>query len=92
MIEAAHWEDFKESYSADILIGFNAVYQKNSDNLTKARKNLLAFMKNSNPTEIAGFANMEYPTLGRSTRVRLIIEEAAKDNDKKESVKKSIIA
>lgn len=92
LIEAAHWEDFKESYSADILIGFNAVYQKNSDNLIKARKNLLNFMKNSNPTEIAGFANMEYPTLGHSTRVRLIIEDAAKDNDKKANIKKTIIA
>jgi hypothetical protein len=92
LIEAGHWEDFKESYSADILIGFNAVYNKNSGNLTKVRENLLAFMKTGNPTEVAGFANMEYPTLGHSTRIRLVIEDAAKDTGKKIITKKSEIA
>lgn len=82
LINEAHWEDFKESYSADILMGFSSVYLKHINNLSAARKNLLEFMKKSNPTEIIGIANTEYPTQGHQTRVRLILEEIADNNGK----------
>lgn len=82
LIKGAHWEDFKESYSADILAGLSAVYLKYINNLSVARKNLLEFMKKSNPTEIIGIANTEYPTQGHQTRVRLILEEIAGNDGK----------
>lgn len=82
LIEGAHWEDFKESYSADILMGLSSVYLKHINNLSAARKNLLEFMKKSNPTEIVGIANTEYPTQGHQTRVRLILEEIAGNDGK----------
>lgn len=87
LIQDAHWEDFKETYSADILWGLNTAYTKYCDNLVNARKNLLDFMKNSNPTEIIGIANTEHPTLGHQTRVRLTFEEIAGDNGKKSPAK-----
>lgn len=82
LIEGAHWEDFKESYSADILMGLSSVYLKYINNLSVARKNLLEFMKKSNPTEVIGIANTEYPTQGHQTRVRLILEEIAGNDGK----------
>lgn len=88
LIKEAHWEDFKESYSADILMGLNAVYSSYMDNLSEARKNLLTFMQKSNPTEIIGLANSEYPTLGHQTRVRLIFDEIVNSNNKKNSTKR----
>lgn len=88
LIKEAHWEDFKESYSADILMGLNAVYSSCADNLLKSRKSILEFMQKSNPTEIIGLANTEYPTLGHQTRVRLILEEIANSNNKKDSTKR----
>lgn len=86
LIEGAHWEDFKESYSADILMGLSSVYLKYINNLSAAQKNLLEFMKKSNPTEVIGIANTEYPTQGHQTRVRLILEEIAGNDGKKSSV------
>ena len=88
LIKEAHWEDFKESYSADILMGLDAVYSSCADNLLKSRKSILEFMQKSNPTEIIGLANTEYPTLGHQTRVRLILEEIANSNNKKNSTKR----
>lgn len=93
LIEDAHWEDFKESYSADILIGLNAIYTKHCNNLSEARKNLVNFMKKSNPLEIIGIGNSEYPTQGHSTRIRLVMEEIAKgDNNKPMTKKKTKVA
>ncbi len=85
LIEKAHWEDFKESYSADVLMGLNSVYLKYIDNLALMQKNLLEFMKKSTPAEIIGIANTEYPTQGHQTRVRLIFEEIAVGNGKKKT-------
>lgn len=90
LIEDAHWEDFKESYSADILMGFNAVYIKYCDKLSEARKNLMDFMKNSNPLEIIGIGNAEYPTQGHSTRTRLVMEEIARGNNNKKPTAKKV--
>lgn len=90
LIEDAHWEDFKESYSADILMGFNAVYTKYCDKLSEARKNLMDFMKNSNPLEIIGIGNAEYPTQGHSTRTRLVMEEIARGNNNKKPTAKKV--
>ncbi len=93
LIEKAHWEDFKESYSADVLMGLNSVYLKYIDNLALMQKNLLEFMKKSTPAEIIGIANTEYPTQGHQTRVRLIFEEiAVSDGKKKTSSKVTKIA
>ncbi len=93
LIEKAHWEDFKESYSADVLMGLNSVYLKYIDNLALMQKNLLEFMKKSTPAEIIGIANTEYPTQGHQTRVRLIFEEiAGSDGKKKTSSKVTKIA
>lgn len=75
LIEEVHWEDFKESYSADILMAFTSVYTKYIDGLAIARKNLLDFMRTSTPSEIIGIGNSEYPTQGHSTRTRLVMEE-----------------
>ncbi len=88
LIEKAHWEDFKESYSADILMGLNAVYLKYIDNLALMQKNLLEFMKKSTPAEIIGIGNTEYPTQGHQTRVRLIFEEIAGNDLKKKTSNK----
>lgn len=77
LINDAHWEDFKESYSADILWSLYCVYSDHLENLSMARKNLLEFMKNSNPTEIVGIGNAEYPTQGHATRTRLVFKEVA---------------
>ena len=82
LIEEVHWEDFKETYSADILWGLSSVYMKYLGNLLGARKNLIAFMRNSNPAEIIGIASTEYPMQGHQTRARLVFEEIA-GNDKK---------
>lgn len=90
LIEDAHWENFKESYSADILMGFNAVYTKYCDRLSEARKNLMDFMKNSNPLEIIGIGNAEYPTQGHSTRTRLVMEEIARGNNNKKPTAKKV--
>lgn len=91
LIQDAHWEDFKETYSADILWGLNAAYTKYCDNLVNARKNLLDFMKKSKPTEIIGIANTEYPTQGHQTRVRLIMEEIAGNDGKNTKIKNKAI-
>lgn len=86
LIEGAHWEDFKESYSADILMGLSSVYLKHINNLSAAWKNLLEFMKKINPTEVIGIANTEYPTQGHQTRVRLILEEIAGNDGKNKKI------
>lgn len=83
LLESANWDDFKESYAADIIQGLGIVYQKHIEKLPTVRKNLLSFMKKSNPTEVIGLANSEYPTYGHVTRVRLVLEEIAKDSPKK---------
>lgn len=82
LLESVNWEDFKETYTADIIQGLGIVYQKHIENLPSVRKNLIDFMKRSNPTEIIGLANSEYPTYGHVTRVRLVLEEIAKNNKK----------
>lgn len=87
LIESANWDGFKESYTADIIQGLGIVYQKHTGNLTGVKKNLVDFMKKSNPTEIIGLANSEYPTYGHVTRVRLIMEEIAKNNTKTTTTK-----
>ncbi len=87
LIEEAHWEDFKESYSADIIQGLGIVYQKYIGELETARRKLIDFMRNSNPTEIMGLANAEYPTYGHVTRVRLVLEEIVRCDGAKEQVK-----
>lgn len=85
LLQEVHWEDFKETYSADILSGLNDVYLKHINNLSRVRKNLVDFMKNSKPSEIIGIANSQHPTLGHSTRVRLVFEEVAETVEKKSS-------
>ena len=98
ILEDVHWGDFKETYSADILLGMSAVYTKCISNLSEARKNLVEFMKNSTPSEIIGLANSQHPTLGHQTRVRLIFEEVAENTnnpmptEKKKPVKVAKIA
>ena len=77
LIRDAHWEDFKESYSADILLSINAVYTKYLGDLSRVRKNLLEFMKKSNPTEVIGIGNADFPTQGHATRPRLVMEGIA---------------
>ena len=89
ILEDAHWEDFKETYSADILLSMSAVYMKCIDNLADARKNLIEFMITSKPTEIIGIANTQHPTLGHQTRVRLVFEEIAVTSKKTISGKAS---
>jgi hypothetical protein len=88
LIENTFWTQFKQSYSADILLGLNSVYLKykgDDKELATAQDNLIKFMRNSSPTEIIGLASAEYPTLGHTTRVRLICEEIAKGNSRKVS-------
>ena len=83
LIEEAHWENYKESYSADMLAGLSAVYHKYSNNLLEARKNIVAFMIASNPQELVGLSDVEFPALGHSTKLRLILEEIAGKTNKK---------
>ena len=82
LLESCDWDSFKESYTADIIQGLGLVYQKHTENLANVRKNLIEFMKKSNPTEIIGIANSEYPTYGHVTRIRLTFEEIAKGSSK----------
>ena len=90
LIQDAHWEDFKETYSADILQGLNSVFMRLGENLQNARKNMLEFMCNSNPTEIIGIANSEFPTYGHQTRTRLVMEEIAGNKDRIKPNKKRV--
>lgn len=80
LIEDAYWDDFKESYSSDIISGLGDMYQKHIGSLVNMKKNLVEFMRKSNPTEIIGLANSEYPTLGHNTRVKRILEDIATDS------------
>lgn len=77
LIEDVHWEDFKESYSADVLLGLYAVYVKYKDNLKQARRNLIDFMAKSDPRELYGLGDVNYPSLGHTTKVRLTMCEIA---------------
>ena len=83
LIEESKWDEFKETYSADILRSLNAVYSKHIENLSEVRKNLIEFMKKSTPSEMIGIANSEYPTFGHTTRIRLVFEEVAGAEKKK---------
>lgn len=89
LIEDAYWDDFKESYSSDIISGLGDMYQKHIGNLTNVKKHLVEFMRKSNPTEIIGLANSEYPTLGHNTRVKRILEDIATDS-KNNTYKKKV--
>lgn len=81
----SNWDDFGESYSADFMEGLARIYASQINNIDRVTKNLVTFFKNSNPTEVIGLANSEYPMQGRRTRLRLILEDIAEDkpNSKK---------
>ena len=85
ILEDVHWEEFKETYSADILMGLASVYMKYIDNLSSARKKLVSFMAKSTPSEIIGLANSQHPTLGHQTRVKLIFDEIVGENNIKQA-------
>lgn len=92
LIEDAHWEDFKESYSSDILKGLQSIYIKYNSNLNTVRKCLIDFMKGSNPSEMIGIGNAEYPTQGRATRIRLVFEEIVNASTTNQIEKMKVIA
>ena len=86
LLEEVKWDEYKETYSADILRSLNAVYTKHIGNLSAVRKNLVEFMSNSTPSEMIGIANSQYPTFGHTTRIRLVFDEVAETKKKSAKV------
>ena len=78
VIVQSNWEDFKESFSGDWIEGLYYVYQKNKDNLYETKKNLENTFKNSNPAQVVSFGNITNPTLGRRTRLKVVLDKIAK--------------
>lgn len=89
VIKESHWEDFKESYSGDMLEGLGRLYAHHIKDMNRMQRNLIKFFRNSNPSELFGLANSEYPTLGRRTRLRLILEDIVEE-EKQSKMEKRI--
>lgn len=84
----SNWDDFSESYSADFMEGLARIYATQINTIDSVTKNLVKFFRNSNPVEVIGLANSEYPMKGRRTRLRLILEDIAQDNPNNKRLEK----
>ena len=77
------WNNYKETYAADIMAGLNNMYIAHENELESARNKLVDFFKSSSPKEVISLANIEYPHIGRQIRLNMILDDIVSDKKKR---------
>lgn len=70
LLQDCGWNNFKETYTADMMQSLNNIRINYIDSLTYVRTTLIDFFKDSCPKEVIAFANAEYPQYGRANSVK----------------------
>lgn len=58
------WENYKDTYNADMMQCLWYVWRNNQDNLIAARRKLIDFFENISPKELKSLGNIQYPDCG----------------------------
>lgn len=90
LIEDCKWNNFKESYAADIIMSLGTIHSNHINNLSFARKNLIEFFENSSPKEIISIANAQYPQYGRKVGLNMLLEEIINESTKKSGMSNKV--
>lgn len=86
------WNNFKDTYGADVLQALCNVVTNYSDDLDRVTGKLIDFFKGSSPSEIAALGNVEFPQYGRAIRFNMILDEVIKEEESGSKVIKDRIA
>ena len=76
------WNNYKETYAADVMAGINSVYNAHKEDLDNAHDKLVKFFKTSSPRELISLANLEYPHFGRQIRLNMVLEDIVTEQSK----------
>ena len=88
MFKKSGWDNFKETYTADLIYGMYTTKVNNTECLKTAEKALVNFFIKSSPREVAALGNSEYPQYGRQVRINMILDEIIREGTKQSSNRK----
>lgn len=92
LISMCGWNNFKDTYGADVLQALYNVSTNYHDDLDDVKNKLVEFFQVSSPSEIAALGNVEFPQHGRAIRFNMILDEVIKDEGDSNKVIKDRIA
>lgn len=73
------WEDYKDTYNADIMQCLWYVWRNNNDMLNSTKDKLIDFFKISSPKELKALGNIEYPDCGHGGGIYRIMMDIIND-------------
>lgn len=75
------WEDYKDTYNADMMQSLWYVWRNNQDILTTAQRKLIDFFETSSPKEIKSLGNIEYPDCGHGGGIYRVMMDIINESD-----------
>lgn len=75
------WEDYKDTYNADMMQSLWYVWRNNQDVLTMVKRKLIDFFANSSPKEIKALGNIEYPDCGHGGGIYRVMMDIINESD-----------
>lgn len=74
------WEDYKDTYNADIMQCLWYVWRNNQSSLNTTKGKLVKFFKGSSPKEIKALGNIEYPDCGHGGGIYRVMMDIISGN------------
>jgi len=75
------WEDYKDTYNADMMQSLWYVWRNNQDILTIAKRKLVEFFEGSSPKEIKALGNIKYPDCGHGGGIYRVMMDIINESD-----------
>lgn len=76
------WENYKDTYNADMMQSLWYVWRNNQEMLTTAKRKLITFFENSSPKELKALGNIEYPDRGHGGGIYRAMMDIINESDK----------
>ena len=81
IFQQSGWEDYKDTYNADMMQSLWYVWRNNHDILVSAKRKLVEYFKNSSPKGIKALGNIKYPDCGHGGGIYRVMMDIINGSD-----------
>lgn len=81
IFQQSGWEDYKDTYNADMMQSLWYVWRNNQDILVSVKRKLVEYFKNSSPKGIKALGNIKYPDCGHGGGIYRVMMDVINGSD-----------